>query len=409
MNARELRLLIVLGVILGGGGAAILVYQWFYKPLAEHNTALKKLQRDIDQKQAQLDSTLDDRKLLERARLMSLSPNPNMATSEYENYLGPLLLESGLDIDTFQPSVAAEPKAPPGSGANAVKPGHQVVTFKVRARGELDGLVKTLEVLQKTPLVHRVKTLSIDRADTSAKSTSDKLIIGMIIEALIVNRAEPHADGPLAPDQRLIAMEALLTLHHGPSGLSLMPWVVGPTGPVARQRLAMESGYRHYADLVYKNVFTGPVPPKAVPKEEETTPEPDADIVVTEYIRLDTTDPDGKEAFFRNLVFKTVPIRVKSVPRSGYDTFRVMNELKTKTVVKGKVLRIDQRDLYFQVGEDVYGIHIGQTLSDALRRPLSESEMARLKLTELYDAAWAAEEAKTFEKTAQKKRKGRGG
>jgi len=53
------------------------------------------------------------------------------------------------------------------------------------------------------------------------------------------------------------------------------------------------------------------------------------------------------------------------------------------------VLRVDQREVYFQVKVDVYGIHIGDTVTHAMRRPLSDAELSELKLNDLilpYDA-----------------------
>ena len=62
MSPRELRLLVTLGVILGVGGGAFAVFQWFYKPLTDANATIKKLNRDIAQKTEQLDTTLAERK-----------------------------------------------------------------------------------------------------------------------------------------------------------------------------------------------------------------------------------------------------------------------------------------------------------------------------------------------------------
>jgi hypothetical protein len=400
MNARELRLLVALALILGGGGGAIIFYQWFYKPLVEYNATIKRLTDERDKKQAQLEAIWEDRKLLEAARLMSLSPSPGTAMGEYDRYLSSLLKACELEVHDFKSIPATEVKGSSGQqGSAALKPGHQIIGFQVKAEGDLFSLVKVLETMQKTPMVHRIKSLTIDPVDQTGKTTSDQLNIAMTVESLIVSKAETRIDGPLAPERRLVAFESLLALNRAPTGLSLLGWLVGPTGPLAQRRLAMESGYRIYSDMRLKNIFTGPVdPPKA-------TPEPDAGIMVTEFVRLDTTDREGKEAFFRNLVFKTPPLRVRSIPGSGYDTFRIMNELKTHTVLKAKVLRIDQRDVYFQVQEDVYGIHMGQSLADAMRRPLSDMEMEGLGLSELYDAEWGATEAKDALETATKQKK----
>ncbi len=408
MKSREMRLLVGLLSILGLGGGGILVYTWFYKPLLEYNVTIRKLNNTIDQKQVQLDTTLDERKLLERARLMSLSPTQHLARAEYDKYLYPLLRECDLDIETFSPGVSYELKGiPPAPGATALKPGHQVVVTQVKAKGEIEGLVKALELIQKTPLVHRIKLLKIDR-DIAVKNASDKLSIDMTIEALIISKAEAHSDGPFAPDLRLVMLDTMSALYRGPTAIALIPWVVGPTGPLAQERVAAESGYRRdYADVAKKNIFNGLVPRIYVePIEEfvEKTPEFDP----RDYIRLDTTDPDGREAYLRNLVYKTPPTKLRMGKWSGYDTFRIFSEYKTKVLVKGKVLRIDQRDVYFQVREDIFAIHIGQSLWEAMKRPLSDREVEALNLTSLYDAAWGAAESKEYLAELSKERKKRG-
>ncbi len=339
--------------------------------------------------------------------MMSLSPNLDAAVAEYGNFLAPLLIDSGLEIEQMNWSESTDNKQQTAKDKET-KPGHRIVMFQVRAKGDLGDLVRTLEVIQKTPLLHRVKTLDIARIDTSPKKTNDKLNINMKIEAMMVGRAEPHADGPLAPDQRLVALEVLLALRRAPTGLALLPWVVGPTGPFARQQLAMDSGYRQYGDMDRKNIFRGGEPPP--PRTGSTGDDddlPDDGLDVREYIRLDTADPDNREAFFRNLVFKTQPVRVRSSTWSGFNIFRVYNEWKTKVLYTAKVLRVDQRDVYFQVQDDVYGIHLGQTLADAMRKRLPSAEMERLNLTGLYDAEWATKQIREAAKEADAAKKKR--
>jgi hypothetical protein len=401
MNPREMRLLIVLLAILGTGGMVMGVYQWFLKPLDTYNKQIRKLSLEIEDKRDQYDMTrLESKQLLDRARMMSLSPNHDVALAEYINFLAPVVNKSGLEIEDFRSSPEAiDPKS---GQPNAVKPGHRTVNFQLRAKGELGQLVYLLQAIQTTPLVHRVKTLSIDRVDPT-KSSTDKLNINMKIEALMVGRAEQHVDGPLMPDQRLLAAETLLALRRGPTGFALLSWVVGPTGPFARQELAMHSGYRQYGDMDYKNIFRGgePPPKKEIAKEDEGEPE-DNFWEVADYIRLDTADPDNREAYLRNLIFKANPIRLRSASWSPWNTFKIYaNEFKSKTIVSGKVLRIDQRDVYFQVKDEVYGIHLGQSLGDAMRRTLSSGEMDRLELTKLYDAEWAEKEAKAAKDAAK--------
>jgi hypothetical protein len=403
MNFREMRLLLTLVVLVGGGGGCLLVYQFFVKPLADYNSQIKKLQAAVELKQDQLDATLDERRLLERARLMSLSPN--LARAEYDKYLLPLLRSCKLDIETFgqtQPSVLKGTPAAPG--VTALNPTHQIIATQVKAKGDLEGVVKALELIQKTPLIHRIKTLKINR-DLAVKNATDTLTIEMTVEAMIVGKAEPHSDGPFAPDLRLMVLETVSALEGAPIGIALLPWIVGPTGPVAYEIMISESGYRRqYGQIAIKNIFSGRVPlPKYNPDDAAPAVEDNDPLPVHEYVRLDMTDPDGREAYLRNLVFKTAPIKLRTASWSGYDTFRIKSEFGTRILVKGKVVRITQRDVYFQVREDMYAIHLGQSVADAMRHRLTASEMRALDLT--VDEAWGAAEQKEYLQELAKSRK----
>ena len=63
--------------------------------------------------------------------------------------------------------------------------------------------------------------------------------------------------------------------------------------------------------------------------------------------------------------------------------------------MKGKVLRIDPRDVFFQVGDDVFAMHIGDTVAEAMKKPLDVEEVEALELTALIDADFAKETAGT--------------
>jgi hypothetical protein len=104
----------------------------------------------------------------------------------------------------------------------------------------------------------------------------------------------------------------------------------------------------------------------------------------------------------RNILHKSAPLRLRSTPRSGYDTFSIRNEDRSKVLLKGKVLRIDPRDIYFQKGEDVYRFHFGQSLADAIGRPLSKTELKDLELVSLIDPEFAREEMEASKKAESK-------
>jgi hypothetical protein len=412
MNPRELRLLIILGVIVLFGGGGIGVYQWFYKPFMEYGATIARLDKANREKRELKEETYKEIQNLERLRVMSLSPNAEIAESEYESYLLSTLRDKcKLEFDKRQ-GVISEVKGA-GSGApGAVKPGHKILSYDIRIpKTDLRNVVHALKLIQHTPLVQRIKSLTIERVDTTAKNTTDKVKVQMTLESLIISRAETRLGGPLAIDQRLIALETMAVLERGPVGLGLLPWYFGPTGPFVHQYASLENPYREYGHISLRNIFVGPVPaPRTV--EKDWTP-PKANFNILEYVRLDHTDPVSKEAFFRNMVFPIRPIRVK--PYAGFEKVNVKDEFNTEDVLRFKVLRIDQRDVYFQVRDEIYRIHIGQSLADAMGswdypRLLSEAQIEAYGLGPLFDVKYAAdEEAQRSKESSAKKKKGKGG
>jgi hypothetical protein len=215
-------------------------------------------------------------------------------------------------------------------------------------------VVSALENLERTPVMHRVKGLTLARQESTSTKDKDQsknsLNIQMNLEAMIVAGAKPGVAPVLKPDSKI--------------------FLPTPSHP------------RNYADIAKKNIFIGPVPvppPAKVPSMEITAEEE----LIAEHVRLDLCDPTSQEAYLRTLIFQMRPTKLRSKAGTGYDTFRIMNEERTKVLVKARVLRIDQREVYFQVREDVYGIHIGQTIAEAMRRPLSDAELKALDLTSL--------------------------
>jgi hypothetical protein len=237
--------------------------------------------------------------------------------------------------------------------------------------------------MQAAPLAHRIKSMTLTRPDAK---DPNKLNIQLTVEALIVHKAFAR-DSYIAPDQRLAVLDALAGRLGGPIGLNMMMWAAGPLGPRGGDLLVSKDIARNYNDIGRKNIFIGyaaptitkpPPPPTPVVEEDE--------FDMRSQIRLVSTDPVNKEAFLRNYAVKAPEMRLR--PKAGFDSFKVMNESQTRTLVQAKVIRIDQRDVYF-IAKDadlgahlIYGLHIGDTLKQAMDRPLSDEELEERGLLE---------------------------
>ena len=130
----------------------------------------------------------------------------------------------------------------------------------------------------------------------------------------------------------------------------------------------MASPHRQYGSIAAKDVFFGPTMVEQVAEK----------IEATEFIYLTDISRTGSKAeawlYDRYNNSKT---RLRA--STGFDSFR-FRDSKGETLVQGKVIRIDERDLVFRAGEKYYSIHVGQNLLDTLKHPLDSSQLKELGL-----------------------------
>jgi hypothetical protein len=124
---------------------------------------------------------------------------------------------------------------------------------------------------------------------------------------------------------------------------------------------------RQYADIGKRNIFAGAMP-KAPPKEKKIAtgpPEVPAPPYYLKYIRLVGIELTKQEAYFLNLYYRKDEKKISARENSGYNTFLIAAEDRDYTFFLGKVLRVDQRAVLFQVKDKVYQWHIGDSLENA--------------------------------------------
>ena len=409
MNEREKKLAVVLGAVVGVGVVLFLGLNWFWRPLQAYNKTIEDLTTETDNRQAALKSFLKERKKLEVARIKSLPTNSNEANLEYTHFLQKALEESGLLMETLNPAANLTNVKPPASVPGVKSVDHKTLTFQVRARGELGQLVKFMERMQKTPYEHRIKILSVDRVDPSnfGKNASSKLNVQMTIETLLVAKTASRVGLPPGVGSRFILAESIASLN----AISARPVGLGMIAAALQLKQEVSfPDYRKYADISRRNIFIGGFAQREEFEKGESGPV--AAFQVPPYVRLDTCVPDTQEAYLRNLIVKTREIKLIAKPRSGFDTFKIIGEDTDGgdfLFVHAKVLRVEAREVYFQVGNQVFEMHIGQSIADALRRPISTEKMDDLDLFDVFDIAWAKEHSgkdKDNAKTAKTSKKG---
>ena len=189
-----------------------------------------------------------------------------------------------------------------------------------------------LQSFYNTPVLHRIRTLTITKPTTLRQGQrQDELDISMVIEAVIVDGVKPR--------------ETLM-----------------PKEPLKAEYLTAK---RNYNDILARNIFLGP----------NTSSDPGRinPVEITKYNKLTTVVQNhwsGKvEAFFRDLAAPNPSLEVRLRPSAGFDEFAIKDG-NGESIVKGKVIKIDvdNREVYFKVGDKYYRIHTGQSFEQAMRK-----------------------------------------
>lgn len=342
--------------------------RFFWSPLQEHNKRLVLLEEEYSKQRGEFLTFLKEKKRLDRDRLLGLPRDLAKGINQYSHYFQKLLREcgfSGADVapvaDTRNPAAAGNPAL--AGAATAKKAGHMPLTFLVRAQGDWPGVAKLLEQFQRTPLLHRVKTLIVEQQQTE-KDAPGKLVLNMTVEALVVNRNDQRPDNLWGLDPRLGLVDALLAMNGQPTG-----WFMVLRGQAL---LVPEMPERSYAVLARVNPFVGgPLTPETDYAEEERQ---DKERLAKTFLTL--TLPSAQEAVLLAPTSADKSSSIKLAAAPGQDTFPIWDGKK------GKIIRVDLRDVYFSVDNDLYRIKIGQNLGEAMKRPLSPTERKSLGVWE---------------------------
>jgi hypothetical protein len=346
-------MIIALGVVGGGAAVFFLGNRVFWQPYVKVQTRLEGLEKDVGDKENDLLLFNAERKNLEKWSKLSLPNDVARAQADYgHNTLHPMFVANGLVVEKFE----AQKQQIATGGPNQKKSRHIILPFEVKAHGTVDALTKSLKALQQLPVMHRVKKLEVDRAEIAGggkKDSTGNLNVTMLIDAMIV----AGANNDLKLDD-----------------------------PSKYKKIETD---RAYTQVALRNPFTGPVVP---PKKQQIVKKDEEEIFggpnIIDYVILTSTSVTNEEAWLRNKILETKPIRVR--PQPGFDTFKVFaDEDYKKPIFRAKVLRVDDRAIHFQVLDDVYTLGFYQTLGDAMLKKLPEQTIKELDLTSKIDPEFA--------------------
>ena len=370
MNSNNNQGVILLFCALLGGGALLLGYNLFLVPLLDYGEEIAQLEAENQKKSDQILSILRDKKKLKEWRVLSLPGveslpkvkgprNPAqdrehalvLAQALYVDYLRELIRKHDVTIDETPRRRTADTKNIPLVNGNV--PVFTPLQFSVDARGNLDNLVKMLDEFQTTPLLHRIRNLTIKQAPAVAgKKAAEPLVLSMVIEAVVVNGAQKRGDRLFSVGQGPAALDAaLIALRRPPTGLGLMPW--------PRLYAAAVAPKRTYTDIARKNIFEGKPAKQArdpyedIAEAEKTKAREIPDLLSTAYLTdvtittsTSTTGTGSAKATVYDRL-KERAIKLRALP--GWNTVPLVKCSEGNTVIRGQVLRINTRGIVFRV------------------------------------------------------------
>ncbi len=370
IQRQRILIFILLGTILLGGGG-YLAYSLLLGPAKGRAEQISKLQAEIKDRESRLKQVRANNLQLRRWKQQSLPSDVDLARREYEKYLDDILRRSGFVAGSFTVTPKAEDsKSSPKLGNK--QPIYTKLDYTVTGRGPLESVVAMMRTFYSTGYLHQIKNISLQRSMTGATQQNRErlrdLDVTMTVEALVINGGDKRPF--LAPVTRVSgAMDLLAAKQRGVGGLLLAIAAASPGGFTAPPRLA--PSHRNYDSVAARNVFVGPPPPPP-PVYDDSDPEALKQVYLTDI----TTNFLRTEAFlFDRLNNQRTRLRTSA----AWSDFRVGDS--EKPTVKGEVVKIDdqEREVIFKTAEKkYYSIRLGQSLADAMKKPLPEDKVKEL-------------------------------
>lgn len=291
MTTRERHLAVAVSAVLGVALVGFVAWSFVLSPLSEKNKQIKAKSEEIRQVQNDIDDILIAKRKYEAQRIQSLPGDPvqgvGVARSEYTDLLTGMCRRAdltGLKITVAEPDNKSVPMLA------AKKPAYTKLSWDVSAKGDLYHLVDFLRMFYSQPLLHSIKSMTVQRpADARSRDTRE-LDVSLKVEALVLDNAQVRPT--LLPVVREIA---LLSGPAAYTGFNFGAVQSGKGAPVPPPGVLADPP-REYLAIAGKNMFFGS--PK---KETEREKPPEVDIsqflVLTSIVGHD----DGSvEAMFRD-------------------------------------------------------------------------------------------------------------
>jgi hypothetical protein len=203
----------------------------------------------------------------------------------------------------------------------------------------------------------------------------ERMTVRLQVEALIVGGPDKHWTSLSGLDDRLVVLDVIAGHFGGPVGLAQVPWLVSPQGVRPPPVLAQTAVPRNYSDIARALLFSG---------QPETTTSKRGFLDygdVRQFVKLNMISWDsklkrGEANLYNQLTNQDIRLRDDD---SGFKQF-VIRDDDFEVKVRGAVLKISNRDVYFSVDGEIYAIHIGDSVADAMWETVPAEEAKQLGL-----------------------------
>jgi hypothetical protein len=380
MNPRERMLAFAVLGILGLGLAGFFFNSFFWSPLEKSEDSIRSLRDQIEKKNQRVAEIQAELPKFERWRALTLPSKVDVANLEYDKWLTNTVQQSRFVNASVSPKAIDTKSGITATGAAAAKaaPVYTKLSFTVSGRATLANLVLFLEKFYNAGLLHQIRSISIQRPLTQvAQQQRNELDVTISIEALSLTGGDPRKTLLPVIDSRMLAIATVAAMRHIPVGFALAPDALGPRGELGPGKLA--SSERDYSQIARKDIFFGP---------QRSNEAPTNFVDASKYVRLtDITEDEEQTSKGPRRVRQANMIDLynnRKIPLQADRSFSVREE-NYSVMFRGNVVKINDHDVIFQkvdsegqpTKEGYYRIVVGGNMRDAIRRPLSRSELER--------------------------------
>jgi hypothetical protein len=346
---RTIATALLAAVIVVAGG--FVFYQFYLVPLGEREQKILLTREAVQKKKQHKEEVDKERAMVAQWSKLSLPGDLFSSQRMYQLFLEGLISQSrianaSMEVKNVSTTTGAAARGP-GYGTNK-EPFYTPLKFTVTGRTDLSHLLQLLSNFYSQPLLHRIQVVSITRPKGSsnpksgdAAHSSRDLEISLDIEALIVKGTPPR--------------ETIL-----------------PTTAVEVRNLARPPS--EYMAMDKSNIFYGPPPPP--PKVSEGA-DPAASVKLTSI----TTNLEGDRMVTLCDADQNMWLLYPDRKKDPKDIFEIKNK-NDAVKYQGEVTRVDSADIVFRVGEKYYSMHIGNSVAEAMRKPLTEAQVKAMQPTQ---------------------------